>query len=188
MLELGAGTGLVGIAAALLFPTATVHLTDLPAIIPNLQMNVSQNIPADPESSSTQRVTVGVLDWSKLHQDGDRLVGETCAENSFDIILAADPLYSPLHPTWLIDTISRFLKRQKEARVMVELPLREVYGAEVEEFLAKMQLRGLVLVKQGEESGFEDWEDLGDKGKKTEVKCWWGEWGWDDMQDLGLKD
>lgn len=188
MLELGAGTGLVGIAAALLFPTATVHLTDLPAIIPNLQVNVSQNISADPEPSSTQRVTVGVLDWSKPHQNGDKLVGETCAENSFDIILAADPLYSPLHPAWLIDTISYFLKRQKEAKVIVELPLREVYGAEVEEFLAKMQVRGLVLVKQGEESGFEDWKDLGDEGKKTEVNCWWGVWGWDDMQDLGLED
>lgn len=123
-------------------------------------------------------MTVGVLDWSNPHQNSDKIINNALKENSFDIVLAADPLYSPLHPAWLIDTISRFLKRHEHARVVVELPLREVYGAEVEEFLAKMQMRGLGLLGQGEESGFEDWGDAGDEGEKTEVRCWWGVWGW----------
>ena len=42
VLELGAGTGLVGIAAACAWG-AKVTLTDLPDILPNLQMNTDRN-------------------------------------------------------------------------------------------------------------------------------------------------
>lgn len=181
LLELGAGTGLVGIAAALLFPTIAIHLTDLPTILSNLGKNVSRNIPAFSDSSRARRVTVGALDWSKIHSDRDKSNEEILRENSFDVILAADPLYSALHPTWLIDAITYYLKIHGEARVVIELPLREVYRSEVQDFLAKMHARGFRLLKQGEEVGFEDWEDMGGK-EKTEVRCWWGVWGWVEIQ------
>ncbi len=33
--------------------------------------------------------------------------------------------------------------------------------------------RGFDLLEQGEESGFDDWEE---NGEMAEVKCWWGIW------------
>lgn len=162
ILELGAGTGLLGIAAALLFPTATTHLTDLPAILPNLQSNISTNMPPRPNNPNP---TCGPLDWSHAHPPRP--------DNPlFNIILAADPLYSPQHPAWLARTITHFLSRDPDARAVVELPLREVYAAELDGFWAEMRSAGLVLVEWGEETGREDWGDGG------EVRCWWGVWRW----------
>ena len=43
ILELGAGCGLVGIAAGCLCPTASVTLTDLPAALPQLRANIDRN-------------------------------------------------------------------------------------------------------------------------------------------------
>ena len=92
----------------------------------------------------------------------------------YNIILAADPLYSPHHPQWLADTISRFLvKGKKEAIAVVELPLREAYRPEVEAFKTRMDEKGLELREEGEEVGFDDWRD-----GKEEVRCWWGVWAW----------
>ena len=54
MLELGSGTGLVGMVSSLLgYPTV---LTDLPEIVPNLQLNVDLN--------KLNNVTVLELDWT----------------------------------------------------------------------------------------------------------------------------
>lgn len=179
ILELGAGTGLLGIAAATLFPSATIHLTDLPAIIPNLQANVSHSMVPDFQSSGTQRVTVGALDWSIIADEEGQPMSENLSHSSFDIILAADPLYSPLHPAWLVDAITSYLKRAKEARAIVELPLRECYQAEIHDFLARMADRGLELIEEGEEVGTEDWEDLRGEEERAMVKCWWGIWRWE---------
>lgn len=59
-LELGAGTGLVGIAAAAIWGCHT-HVTDLPDIVPNLALNAENNIPMLEKMGGT--VTAAVLDW-----------------------------------------------------------------------------------------------------------------------------
>lgn len=179
VLELGAGTGLVGLAAAAVFSTADVHLTDLPAITSNLQNNVSRNIHPGHEFDEGRHVTVGVLDWSDLPckaENGGPL-------QKYDLILAADPLYSPLHPVWLVNTIALFLKREQQARVIVELPLREVYEPEVEDFKMRMSEEGFCLVADGEEVGVEDWGGYDADGDQVEVKCWWGVWKRKDEKD-----
>jgi predicted nicotinamide N-methyase len=168
-LELGSGTGLVGLSLAILLGTsATIHLTDLPAIVANLTHNVSLN--ADLLGETRAQVTTGVLDWS--------VVPEQAPENSerYDIILAADPLYSPEHPKWLVQTIERWLSRGLDARVVVEMPLRDAYLPQVEEFRRRMGEVGLAIVEQGEEVGYDDWE--GANGDSVEVHCWWSVWGW----------
>jgi hypothetical protein len=33
--------------------------------------------------------------------------------------------------------------------------------------------RGFDILEQGEETGFDDWEE---NGEMAEVKCWWGIW------------
>ncbi|CAD6590726.1 MAG: hypothetical protein ASARMPRED_004983 [Alectoria sarmentosa] len=115
ILELGAGTGLVGLAASALFATHT-HLTDLPSILPNLQTNVAKN--ASLTTSST--VTAGPLDWSDRHSS---VLGGPLY---YDLILAADSLYAPEHPTWLVRVMGARLRRDEErrARVVLELPFR----------------------------------------------------------------
>ena len=172
ILELGAGTGLVGIIAAAVFPSASIHLTDLPAITPNLQENVSHNIHSDPDFDGSRNVTVGVLDWSDL-PSGVESAGTL--RRQYDVIFAADPLYSPLHPAWLVNTITLFLKREQNARVIVELPLREVYAFEVEDFRTRMGKAGFTLVEDGKEVGIEDWECTSE-GDEPEIICWWGVW------------
>lgn len=176
ILELGAGTGLVGIAAAAFFPVL-VHVTDLPAIVPNLLANVARNDHIITHANG-RKPTVGVLDWSDLPTD------ENLASSlqKSDIILAADPLYSPLHPVWLTDAIDTFLKREAAARVVVELPLRDAYLPEVDDFKRRMEAKGLDLMACGEEVGYDDWEGGGGNDReKMEVRCWWGVWRWVDV-------
>lgn len=179
ILELGAGTGLVGITAAALFPSASLHLTDLPAIVPNLQANVSRNIFSEKSDfDGSRNVTVGVLDWSDLPRSEAKVEAEVENEGlrrRYDLIIAADALYSPSHPTWLVNTINLFLRRQRNARVIIELPLREGYATEVQDFRTRMSETGLVLIEDGEEVGVEDWQGA-TEGDQQEVKCWWGVW------------
>lgn len=143
VIELGAGTGLVGLAVAAFFD-AYVHLTDLPAIVPNLRANVANN--------ARGNTSVGELDWSNLPcpQDVQR--------QEYDLVIAADPIYSPQHPAWLVAAIECVLRHDRRARVVIELPLREAYAPEVEELKNRMELLGLSIEAEGQESGFEDWQ------------------------------
>ncbi|KAJ5901598.1 Vacuolar protein sorting-associated VPS28 [Penicillium taxi] len=168
-LELGSGTGLVGLSfAALQGKAATVHLTDLPEIVPNLAHNAALNVELLNTTDAT--VTTGVLDWSVTPSP------LPTAEERFDVILAADPLYSPKHPQWLVDTIQPWLSRGLDARVLTEMPLRDAYIPQVQEFRKRMMDIGLAVVEEGEEIGYDDWE--GSDGESLAVKCWWSVWGW----------
>ncbi|KAI4137355.1 MAG: hypothetical protein L6R39_007331, partial [Caloplaca ligustica] len=159
VLELGAGTGLVGITVAALFEV-DLSLTDLPAIIPNLQSNVDSYL-SNATSGAEDYINVSKLDWSALPHPK---VGSGLR---FNCVIAADPLYSPQHPAWLVAAIERFLWRDETARVVIELPLREAYMSEVYDFKHRMDAVGLVIEKEGLETGYEDWE----KGnERTEVE------------------
>ncbi|KAI9876608.1 MAG: hypothetical protein M1830_006126 [Pleopsidium flavum] len=171
VLELGSGTGLVGIAAAAVWGT-NVHLTDLPEIEPNLTSNVQAN--QDIILKEGGVATTGVLDWADT-------TNPPSEEDRYPIILAADPLYSPEHPALLVQTIERYLLRYAEARVMVELPLREAYAPEIADFKQRMHDIGLEISAKGEEVGYDDWGGGNDGGLK-EVRCWWGVWAWKHQQ------
>ena len=165
ILELGAGTGLLGLAAAGLF-SVEVHLTDLPFILPNLEHNVRQNrVSAEANGSS---ITTGVLDWSENRKTQDQQ--ERC-----DIILAADSLYAPEHSEWLVETMEHYLRRGAESRIFVELPLRpgSTYPSE---FKQKMKSAGFELLEDGKENGYDDWEASCWEG--IEVTCWYSVWAW----------
>ena len=163
VLELGAGTGLVGITFASLFDNVVVHLTDLPEIVPNLCRNLEANAPLILAKRS--RVDGYALDWANLPSSpaADRF--------TFDIVLAADPLYSPEHPALLVGAISWMIKKDGPAWVIVEYPVRTAYTGEVEALREGLSRIGLVLKVEGEETGYDDWED----GEK-EVVCRWGVW------------
>ena len=167
VIELGAGTGLVGLAIAAMFDVH-VHLTDLPAIVPNLLANTTAN-----SSSITKDSTsVGEFDWSNIpDQPGE-------VHKTYDLVVAADPLYSPQHPAWLVKAINHVLKRDLAARVVIELPLREAYAPQIMELRLRMADFGLVILVDGTERGFEDWEESQRGNEKTEVVCWWAVWKW----------
>ncbi|RMZ85306.1 hypothetical protein DV738_g117, partial [Chaetothyriales sp. CBS 135597] len=121
VLELGAGTGLVGISAACLWG-ASVVLTDLPDIVPNLAKNVSLN--SDLILASGGEADTRVLDWS------DESTMPQHESEKYHTIIAADPIYSPEHPYLLVNAIMSSLATDQCSRVVIEFPLREHYKPE----------------------------------------------------------
>ncbi|KAF4573590.1 hypothetical protein EYR36_008108 [Pleurotus pulmonarius] len=100
VLELGAGTGLLSIVAAKLVPSSVVVATDYhPDVLSNLSLNVDSNFPrATPYDS----VCVHKLDWESPSF-------EAPFDQPFDVILAADVVYNPLHAQWIHDCVERLL-------------------------------------------------------------------------------
>lgn len=91
VIELGAGTGLLGIFAARL--GAVVTLTDLPIAVPSLSANVSANAPPGGWSSPP---SVLPLSWGtdQLHFPSD-----------WDLVLGSDIIYLPETFPLLMDTL-----------------------------------------------------------------------------------
>ncbi|KAF9097297.1 hypothetical protein BGX23_009270 [Mortierella sp. AD031] len=90
-LELGAGTGLVGIAVAAAFPELSVLSTDLDEALALMQQNVDANRALLPNDN----MKVGFLDWAEK----DRQV------EPVEILLLADVVYNDLSHEWLLQTI-----------------------------------------------------------------------------------
>jgi hypothetical protein len=86
VVELGAGCGTVGLAAAAL-GAAVVVLTDKPACVPILLENIAAN------EDFGCNVRCLPLDWESLGTDADAVV-EACGGRAPDLIIASDCLYS----------------------------------------------------------------------------------------------
>ncbi|PIN16471.1 putative N2,N2-dimethylguanosine tRNA methyltransferase [Handroanthus impetiginosus] len=99
LLELGSGTGLVGIAAAALFG-ASVTVTDLPHVLPNLQFNVDAN--AGILELHGGAVNVAALSWGDV-QHMEALGRE------YDVILGSDVVYHDHLYEPLLQTLRFFL-------------------------------------------------------------------------------
>lgn len=183
VLELGSGTGLVGLAMASL--GADVVLTDLPSICPNLSRNAKENSAVTRRNCGSARTAV--LDWARptsctaYSTDALASVDERITIK-FPLILAADSLYSPEHPRMLVDTIKLWLSEVKDAKVIVEFPYRDAYLPEIKDFRQRMIEIGLRVLEEGEENGYDDWGRLGakrdlDDDDNALVTCWWSCWG-----------
>jgi predicted nicotinamide N-methyase len=176
ILELGSGTGLVGMAAAAVLK-ADVLLTDLPEIEGNLARNVAQNL--DMIESEGGSATTAVLDWTnpKLVVRSSSVGTDDLAFlEPFPIILAADAIYSAEHPAMLVNAITLWLEHSPKARLILELPLREGYEKEREDLRQRLFSLGLEVLEQGEEVGYDDWCGVG--SELQEVPCWWSIWRW----------
>ncbi|XP_078263210.1 EEF1A lysine methyltransferase 3-like [Rhinoraja longicauda] len=91
IIELGSGTGIVGILAVLL--GGDVTLTDKPHVLQQIEQNIADNIPPH----SRHRAKVGTLMWG------------TDQENypaDFDIVLGSDIIYSPTQVPGLVKTLT----------------------------------------------------------------------------------
>jgi predicted nicotinamide N-methyase len=170
ILELGAGTGLVGIAAACIWSNQArvshVALSDLPEIVPNLERNVKSNQYI--VDSCRGKMSVCTLDWA------DEQSKPLTEEGRYPVVIAADPLYSAEHPKLLVATVGRWLARNESARVIAAVPLRDGYENERTDMTRRLLDLGLEVEEQGEDSGFDDWE--GADGQKQEVRYSWSTW------------
>lgn len=180
VLELGSGTGLVGLAMAGL--GADVLLTDLPSICPNLARNAQGNLDVVSQNNGVARTAV--LDWTypascKLLADNADISCNLTIPEKFLLILAADSLYSTDHPRMLVDTINVWLSKEDNAKVIVELPYRDAYLPQIQDFRQRMSNIGLQISEEGEEKGFDDWGSSGageDEDESALVTCWWSCW------------
>ncbi|KAK5943616.1 hypothetical protein PMZ80_004624 [Knufia obscura] len=172
ILELGAGTALVGLTAATLWRKKTI-LTDLPGIVPGLRTNVDLN-PAATEAASGE-IQCGALDWRKPDilelENGDQLVASKGVKAS--IIFAADTIYDEEHPELLSNAILTWLARTQNARAILTYALRVAYLDQVREIWTMLEEGGLEAESHGQEqANTKQWED------DDERLCEWVIWRW----------
>ena len=165
VLELGAGTGLVGVSAACIWQTH-VLLTDLPGIVPNLQKNLELN--REVIRAHNGSIEARALDWA------DQTDTPSNEEDKFMVILAADPIYSADHPKMLINTVRRWIHWTTQARFIVELPLRDRYDEERQRLREVLQEMEFELIGEGTDVGYDDWHER--NGNPAKVTCWWSVW------------
>jgi predicted nicotinamide N-methyase len=142
VLELGAGTGLVGITIGLLGYSVT--LTDLPEILPNLEKNVSLN-------GLENNVDCHVLDWT----DPSSFVSEK-GEVRYNTIVVADPIYSPDHPRWVVNMMLKFLERSSDAKVLLQIPIRKMFEGERELLWKLLEKENLEIIDDRLMDGYDD--------------------------------
>jgi predicted nicotinamide N-methyase len=182
VLELGAGTGLVGLAAACLWETGVI-LTDLAPIVSGLHANIALNQRLIAESGEAL-VECGTLDWgtpgnltlAALAEDYDERTSVSSVVRSkrkARVILAADVIYDSDHPEMLAGVIFEWLERCAEARVCMCWPLRVAYLDEIREMWKRLEDGGLVCELEGRE----EWEGEKPNGD-DEMLCEWSVWRW----------
>jgi predicted nicotinamide N-methyase len=166
VLELGAGTGIVGLTAAAIW-TQKVILTDLPPLLPALDANVRSN-----ESVVKQLVSCGSLDWCSPSiltlQDGTAYHAH---KDKAHVILAADTVYSEEHPELISNTVLCWLARTESSRFIITYAMRVAYLDQIRELWELLETGGLESIQEGrEEAEGEDWDD--------ELLCEWSVWRW----------
>ncbi|KAK3354246.1 putative methyltransferase-domain-containing protein [Neurospora tetraspora] len=172
VLELGSGTGLLGIAAACLWK-ADVVLTDLPNIIPNLSHNAELN--RETVEAHGGRVEAAALTWGSddYEEDSHLRFGEG---NRYKLVIVADPLYDDNHPELLSSAIDAQLSLESDARLLVMVPQRdETTKALTKSLRSKLEQASspLTLVEDAIASGEDDWGE-GETDETDRVGFWWG--------------
>ena len=142
VLELGAGTGLVGLAAGVTLAThctrADIVLTDFhAAVLANLRNNAAANCP---DSADIVRMSVHPLDWAELAAAPADALLPVPFDQPFDVVLGADIIYELEHARWIKACVEKLL-RIPSAETMdaialphpefhLVMPLRSTHAAE----------------------------------------------------------
>lgn len=166
VLELGSGTGLLGLAAACFWHTPVI-LTDLPTIIPNLTYNVDIN--RSIAEAVGGRVDAAPLTWGDHSQTDERFR----RPHQYQLVIVADPLYDDDHPSLLAGAIHEQLSHGPDARVLVMVPLRDEVTRKLKSTFQEQLLHQrlpLVCIDESLATGQDDW---GDDDEGQEVTCWW---------------
>lgn len=143
VLELGSGTGLVGMISSVLGYNTT--LTDLPEIVPNLRDNLELN------GISGIDATVDELDWLN-----PSYFVQKHPSQKYNTIILSDPLYSPKHPQWIVNMINLFLSKETTSRVLLQVPIRRNFENERVSLWTLMTENGYEVVEEDIELGHDD--------------------------------
>jgi hypothetical protein len=171
ILELGAGTALVGLTAALLWNRDAI-LTDLPAIVAGTAATVAANTPS--LAASQVQVHCGSLDWFRpqtlaFHQaepsstspnNNNTPPSLSPTTHKFPIILAADVVYDEEHPDLLLQTVTTWLAPGRASRFVLAYVLRVAYLDVIRDLWAKFEEAGLECVEEGQTTGDESWDEM----------------------------
>ncbi|SPO21484.1 uncharacterized protein UTRI_00971_B [Ustilago trichophora] len=180
-LELGAGTGLVGLAIALWSrqhraeQNTQVICTDYhPTVLENLAHNIALNVCASSDADRTTQpafqtsavsVVARCLDWQSVHRSqsgqgsglAEELTSQTLPKDlvasngsdwatvldveahagTFDLIVAADCVYDPVHPSWIRSVAEKLLRQSNppsdsKALLHIMVPLRPTHQQEMQ--------------------------------------------------------
>ncbi|TDZ60547.1 Protein-lysine N-methyltransferase EFM2 [Colletotrichum trifolii] len=168
VLELGSGTGLLGLAAAALWKVHVI-LSDLPDILSNLRHNVESNRATVEKLGGS--LDAGALTWGGSEDEVDQDL--FAKKNQFKVVLAADPMYDDDHPGLLASAFSDQLSPEEDARAVVMVPLRDETTRELLKSFREVmnsQTRPLFCIEEGILDGQDDWGD----DESSPVSCWWG--------------
>lgn len=182
VLELGAGTGLVGLSAAAIWHTEVI-LTDLAPIVPSLLTNIACNkelldvcggsaLAGTLDWNAPESLLLGNADESSPNRQQDSLSSE---KDKATFILAADTVYWDEHPRMMLKVIRAWLKPGTQSRVLFAYSLRVPYLDCIRELWELLESNGLVAVDEGREEVPEEehWED--------ERLIEWCMWKWKDQ-------
>ncbi|OZJ06226.1 hypothetical protein BZG36_00819 [Bifiguratus adelaidae] len=159
ILELGTGTGLVGLVCAKLGAN-TVILTDYhPNVLVNVAKNVSLNLVREPVT----RIGVVKLDWRDVRHSRTDVHG--ALKEPFDVVIGSDLLYEIEHAQLIPLVTKKHLKKGRKCHFLV--PLRCSHQEEVRVFEAEMAKAGFKAVHTEEMEREED-------GKTMRYRYW--EW------------
>ncbi|KAK8850368.1 hypothetical protein IAR55_004286 [Kwoniella newhampshirensis] len=107
VIELGSGTGLVGIATAMLEPTSEVWVTDQSMLLDLMEVNVRLNL----DDLSRDNVHVAELNWGEP-------IPDSIAVKEASVILAADCVYfEPAFPL-LVETLCDLAPVDKKVEIL----------------------------------------------------------------------
>ncbi|KAK4623897.1 Methyltransferase [Fulvia fulva] len=162
VLELGAGTSLVGISAAAVWQVQGVITTDLAPLIRGLAQNISVNANLLKDRSAS--VSCGTLDWSEpdsLHVAGEHARVVDAKQTKAQIILAADTVYAEDHPELLTKTITAWLAPGPDSRVIFCYVLRHSYIDIIRDLWEQLDAVGLECIEEGQKDADPDkWDDV----------------------------
>ena len=164
ILELGAGTGLAGLAAAALWQKQAI-LTDLAPFIPGLAQNIDVN--QEILALRGAKVLSGALDWNSpsdlpIFSYDSSEISKTLSSNTdkASVVIAADTLYSEDHPRMLANAIFAWLRPGPASRVIVCYPLRVAYLDIIRDLWRILEEGGLEAVLEGREEIMDEvWDD-----------------------------
>ena len=180
VMELGCGTGLVGLSLGKITASNThITMTDFhPGVLANAEVNVSEN-------NLNDKISVEKVDWfSYLPRHASYDSSAAINGPKYSIILAADVIYNNDHAESIPYVVAAHLKRSPESVFHCVLPLRPQYRSEVTLFETAMRNAGFVL--GSEPMDIWEWEVdatpanrasvISDEGELNDPMCRFGVW------------
>jgi len=147
ILELGAGTGLVGASLSALLPYAKVTLTDLPDAQETLAQTVALNELRndgleDDDEDELPRFRNLPLEWTSDRSKMPAWVGES----AWHIMVVTDCTYNPIYYNVLLDTMRYIAQHNPDVLILYASKRRHEAEVEFEEILTD-EKSGLLVLK-----------------------------------------